>query len=299
MDKAGVPQDLPRVVYIMGTARSGSTILEILLGNGKGVFGAGELTSIVNDGFLNNADCSCTRKTENCQIWGAVKNSMGFDVNQFQHFNKLQKKVDWHDGFVRQLLGLITRGDAKKYADFNSKMLAIVKTVSGADIVVDSSKYAGRALALRSYANLDVTVVCLTRSPKGLMSSFQKENKDEQRPKSAFKTLAYYLVTMTSLRIASWRLSGKTVEVKYEDLLLNPISVLKRIETFCRIDLTETKSRIQGDDDFDVGHVVTGNRLRKTGEVKFWASTIDSNELGFTRKLALPLMYFWRWGLRF
>ena len=38
----------------MGTARSGTTILEILLSYGRNTFGAGEITALIQDGFIEN-----------------------------------------------------------------------------------------------------------------------------------------------------------------------------------------------------------------------------------------------------
>ena len=70
--------------------------------------------------------------------------------------------------------------------------------MTGAPVILDSSEYAGRALALSKIVQADVMVICLTRSPAGLMASFQKLNKDEQRPKGPFAAMLYYLVTLVA-----------------------------------------------------------------------------------------------------
>ena len=68
-----MPSKMPRMIYIMGTARSGSTILEILLGKGKGVFGAGELAHLIADGFIKDADCSCDHPVSECIVRSSIK----------------------------------------------------------------------------------------------------------------------------------------------------------------------------------------------------------------------------------
>jgi len=68
-----MPSKMPRMIYMMGTAISGSTILEILLGKGKGVFGAGELAHLIEDGFIKDADCSCNHPVSECMVWSSIK----------------------------------------------------------------------------------------------------------------------------------------------------------------------------------------------------------------------------------
>lgn len=299
MDNEPTLSEMPRVIYIMGTARSGSTILEILLGTGEGVFGAGELTSLVEDGFVKDAKCSCNEPTSKCLIWSRVRGELSQDNNQMQQLSKLQKKVDWHDGFLRQLFGRLKRNDMAKYAEQNRRLLAAIRKVTNCRVVLDSSKYAGRALALKRIVKTDISVICLTRSPAGLMSSFQKQNIDEQTPKSAMNTLVYYVVTLASLRFACRLLGDRVTEIRYEDFVSDPINVLERIESSCEIDLSETKSRIKQKRAFDVGHIVTGNRLRKSGEVFLQTKSTMPRVLGISRIILLPFMQVWKWGLGF
>ena len=92
--------DLPKVLYIMGTARSGSTILEILLSKGKGVFGAGELTSLIQDGFIENKQCSCGSSCADCDVWGRVSEILKLDKQELEEWAVLQKKWTGTMGFL-------------------------------------------------------------------------------------------------------------------------------------------------------------------------------------------------------
>ena len=62
---------LPGVIYIAGYGRSGSTILDMLLGMHPTIFGAGEVTSIF-DQWLQNGICSCKRSCKECVFWAAI-----------------------------------------------------------------------------------------------------------------------------------------------------------------------------------------------------------------------------------
>ena len=70
----------------------------------------------------------------------------------------------------------------------------------GVDIVVDSSKYASRAINLYSYRSRNMGVICLTRSAAGMIDSFSKQNKNEQGPKP-FLSAALYIFSIINLKI--------------------------------------------------------------------------------------------------
>jgi hypothetical protein len=294
-----MPSKMPRMIYIMGTARSGSTILEILLGKGKGVFGAGELTHLIEDGFIKDADCSCNHPVSECMVWSSVKEELSQNNGCMQNLAKLQKKVEWHIGFARQLFGRFKSNEIEEYTEFNRRLLISIQKVSGCQVVVDSSKYPGRALALRRLVKADVRIICLTRSPEGLMSSFQKNNKDEQRPKTPLKVLVYYVATLATLRVATWMLRGHVLEIRYEGLLADPIASLVKMEFFSELDLSETKRHIEEDTSILVGHIVTGNRLRKNTSIKFNSSNEHILQSNIGPKLVIFIMNIWRCLLRF
>ena len=290
---------LPKVLYIMGTARSGSTILEIMLSSSPNVFGAGELTTLVQDGFIKNRDCSCGRQCLTCEVWGKVVNELAMDETILSEWSGLQKKIDWHDGFFWQCVGAVPRKVRKQYKEFNRRLFKIIGGVTGASVILDSSKYAGRALALKKIVQADAIFICLTRFPKGLMASFQKPNKDEQRPKSSFAAMLYYLVALASLRMASMLLGKRVYSLRYEDLLAEPEGTLHKIEAWSGIDLSGARRLLKAREAFPVGHLVTGNRLRKQDEIWFETRMSNAVPVGCGAKAAVALMNGWRWLLGF
>ena len=292
--------EMPELLYIMGTARSGSTILEILLASGDSVFGGGELSCLIKDGFVHNTTCSCGDACMDCEVWGKVVEDMCLDRQELEAWAALQQRVDWHDGFFRQMFRLLPDKDLERYRTLTSRLLEAISRTTGCAMVVDSSKYAGRALALARVVGVGIKVVCLTRSPSGLMASFQKQNKDEQRPKSPTAALAYYLVTLASLRLAIWRLGRENVfMLRYETLMANPEEVLESIGCWAGIDIKPTLRRLRRQKDFDVGHLVTANRLRKRGRVRFNPSCSTIFPRGITARMVVILMNLWRLGLGF
>jgi len=293
-------QTLPLVYYIMGTARSGSTILEILLSNNDETFGAGELTGLANDGLVENGECSCQAAVTECAIWGEVKKQLDLSKVQSRSWAKLQSSIDRHTGFFRHLFHLVSHTDLHSYGDLNLRLLSILKQCTGCSRLVDSSKYAGRALVLRKLLEEDsLFVICLTRSPEGLMKAFQKQNKDEQKSKSPFQVLFYYLGTLLSMRIACWKLGDSVIKIRYEDLMNDPNSALLKISAHGGIDLTGTVAKVSNNEPFNVGHIVTGNRLRKNKSVIFRETEDKKFHYSISQRSLITLMNLWRWSLRF
>ena len=62
----------PRVAYVMGSGRSGSTILGVTLGNCAGIFYAGEL-----DAWLRTSGVPPQNGAERARFWGAVADEVG------------------------------------------------------------------------------------------------------------------------------------------------------------------------------------------------------------------------------
>lgn len=288
-----------KVLYIMGTARSGSTILEILLSHGEHCVGAGELTSIVQDGFIENKPCSCGWAFNECGFWSQVVAKMALTRKEVTEWARLQHKIEWHTGFLRQLLGLISGRDWKRYKDYNLRLLKVLHDISGAAVIVDSSKYAGRALALSRMPEIDLSVICLTRSPEGLMTSFQKPNKEEQRPKKPWAVFRYYAFVMFSLRIATWRLKDRVLAMKYEDILVDPRARLTAIAKLSNdVKLDSVIERIEQGEAFEVGHLVTGNRLRNNRQMRLNRDMKPINLFPLNARTPIVLMNFFEQLLR-
>ena len=291
-------QDLPRILYILGTARSGSTILEILLASDPKAFGAGEITFLPKDGLVRDRECSCHHPVSTCEVWGRVLKQLVLANGALKSWVSLQHKVDWHLGFFRQLLSCIPIKHFHEYELYNKNLFVAIKQATNCSVVIDSSKYAGRALAVNRIMGRNMSVICLTRSPDGLMNSFKKPNKEEQRPKTPLKTLVYYVLTLTSLRITCAKLGKCVHQLRYEELISNPVGSLEKIESWRGFDLSIAKQHVKNKRPLDVGHIVTGNRLRKNGQVVFKSSK-DEYFVGRWEKFVIGIMQVWKWILRF
>lgn len=257
------------VLYIAGTARSGSTILAILLGAAPGVVAAGELSFFFRDVAPGRRTCSCRRATSECPLWSRVLAASGWTAREITELNEVTRSIDAHKSVPGLALGMVSPTRLARYCEAHARVVGALQQASGAHVVVDSSKYVARALALGRCFGGRLRILCLTRRPEGVIHSFLKPNPVEQKRSSVRFAAAYYPAVLAQLRILTRAHAGPVLELSYERLCRDPTGTLAAIERWSGLDLSQPRERLMAGAAFDVGHLVTANRLRERGSVSF------------------------------
>lgn len=281
----------PQILYIMGAGRSGTTILEVVLTGCAHIAGVGEVTHLFKDGYITQDVCACGASAPQCKLWGEVYRMSGWTDDVVRRLANLFRRLDWHAGF---LSAWFCRQDAlefAEYADANRKIFQHVSAAQRVNIVVDSSKYGARALNLDRIFTDKVRVICMTRSPEGLLNSFQKAHHDEQKPKSRLALLLYYFFILISMRVVARRFGDRACVIRYEELVSDPDQVLAGLEKWLAIDLSEPRRRIATKTAFSGNHIVTGNRLRKAKEIIFRVDRKTPTVTGALSNLTVSIMH--------
>ena len=287
---------MPDILYIMGTGRSGTTILEVLLANNRGFTGAGEIRHIFRDGFLRDALCACGASGRRCALWSAVLETTGWKHDDWVAGAQTLDAFESHARFPLVWAGVMQGAGVSRYRQISEAIFKTVAVVQKSNVVVDSSKYPGRALMLARLFPERVKVLCMTRSGAGILQAFEKRNEGEQRSKSPFAAAIYYLYVLCCMRLVRFRLRERCLTIRFEDLRRDPDATLHAIEHWSGYSLADARARLAAGDLFAVGHIVTGNRLRKQGRVRF-ASTpeeIRSSRARFAVRLLAPLLDSYR-----
>lgn len=299
MNKPDEATAFPRIVYIMGTGRSGTTILEILLSNNTGVSGVGEVTHIFQDAYLAKRDCSCGKSAPECTIWGQVKAACQWQDAQLDNYNRVFVDFAWHTRFLHVFTGLVSGRKKAEFKRLNDCLFRSVSELSASATIVDSSKYAGRALQLARMYPKNVRVICLTRAPAGLVSAFRRKDSGEQPPKPLFGILLYYIYTMTCFRLVKLVLGKRVLPVQFEQLSADPAGTLDRIEQWSGIDLSDARRIVAEQQILSAGHIVTGNRLRmrkdltfKTAEARKFTGSIAARAVVFLMSVYKKILFF-------
>jgi len=294
-----------KVVYIMGSGRSGSTLLDLTLGSLPGFVSTGELANFFTR--LNPADeyCSCGQKIHDCEFWMQVQaNWGGLHDDTRKRYAVLQGRYERLRAWPRLITaGVRTDSDFRWYAERTAALFRAVAKVSGAAVLVDSSKSPTRALALSMMPGVDLTIVHLVRDPRGVAWSLNRAYAADHAAgiQHAIKPMPVVSATW-SWMLNNWfadrvrRRTGKAILMRYEDFVQEPPVVLAQVleAVGIRDKNVEPGKLISALAPGNL-HLPAGNRLRRQDQVSIklddaWMRDMPAGKIRSVRLLAWPLM---------
>jgi hypothetical protein len=203
-----------------------------------------------------------------------------------------------------------------QYAEAMKELYAAITDVTGAGVIVDTSKRPREAAAVELAKDIDLYILHLVRDPRGVIYSRQRSR--EQRllgnrhpsPQLArhrkmllgYDLMFWNVMNLEAERVSRRRHASRRLFLTYEELVSNPCSVLTRICTA----LQEPSEELPFSDEhtavFGVNHVVHGNNNRtESGAVTIrpdqaWKKELTADEKLMAQLLTFPLMR--RYGYR-
>ena len=268
----GAREAVPRVLFIGGYARSGSTVLDIALGAVPGFCSVGELRFVWQRGFVEDQRCACGEPFGRCHFWTRVVD-VAFGGRQGIDLDAVlgsQNRVDqwWR---VPQLLGSGSAAIAEDlaiYLDALESLYRAIVEVSGAQVIVDSSKDASHGYLLRSMGSrIDLRVVHLVRDARAVAYSLCERRKFD--PGSGHELGGHGYVraaagwSVTNLLVEGLRAPQRPyLRLSYERFAAAPEPSLRRIVRFAGGD---DGAVAMPDDTLDLDrehHTVAGNPMR-------------------------------------
>jgi hypothetical protein len=230
----------PTVLYIAGSGRSGSTLLERIVGAVPGFVNVGEAIDIFRRVFAEDELCGCGLQFSECPFWTAVGKRAfgGWTPEVVAEIGSLQVRV----ARQRHLHSLLFpgrrrfRADLRNYGAAYRSLYDAILLEASAQYVVDASKWPVQALAL-GQSGLDVRVLHLVRDPHGV--AFSLDKREVHRPHSTgtddlmmsepvAKSTARWLVCQSEVDLL--RTKGIPVtRVRYEDLVSDPRQTVERL----------------------------------------------------------------------
>ncbi len=286
-----------KIIYIAGYSRSGSTILDIMLGSHKNIFGTGELFYLFEDWLTGTRACTCGEIYETCSFWKDLKLPNAISLQQAKEIVSDVENRKFISALQHKKISL---DRIEKYALIQSALYNYIYKTSGKNIVIDSSKssgdMAGRFYALHQYTDFEVYVIHLLKNGLSVVESFVKKGRNwalegyakNDRFLAARSSLGWFLANSITQNLGMKMPANRFIQIKYEDLTKHPESTLQTIGNFIEEDLSEVIDLIKKQSPFHPQHNVGGNRLRLEKEIKF----IQSNN---ARKIDLSFynrLYF-------
>lgn len=237
-----------RVLYIAGSGRCGSTVLDNILGQVPGVCAVGEVRSLWEIGLLGGRRCGCGEPTSSCPFWSDVLGrAFAASPPAPEEVVALQRSHlrirPWQ--LARLGFGSARRppSPVRQYLDIIERLYGGIAASAGASLIVDSSKGPGDAYAIAKFTDVDLLVLHLVRDPRGVAHSWSDSKRaDDDRPDGRMKTmgpltsstrwLAYNTAIETMLRPA---LGRRYRRLRYEDFVARPDSTIREIMEFAGV----------------------------------------------------------------
>jgi hypothetical protein len=233
----------PRLVYIAAWGRSGSTILGNILGALPGVFDAGELRHFWGRSGRSDRTCGCGATLADCPFWREVRAGVLADADL--PTDDLEEIHGWQREAIRTRR---TRRviDASSAADLPSVpfgayieslrcLYRAIARVSGAEIIVDSSKKTGYGALVRHALNSTPVFVHLVRDPRATAFSWQRVRSSspadarEMPRHSAFASSVNWVVCNLGGERLRRRGGDAALRIRYEDLVRSPRDVFREL----------------------------------------------------------------------
>lgn len=310
-----------RVLYLGGLGRSGTTLLERLLGELPGAVSLGEVVHVWERGVVAGERCGCGESFHDCPFWTEVGRQAfgGWDRLDVEELRALRDSVD-RIRFIPTLalpaLPPAARARVDAYVSHYTRLYRAVRQVSGGRVVIDSSKHASLAFCLRWAAlrpgpdGLDLRVLHVVRDSRGVAYSWTKQVR---RPEAVDDSGEFMARWSPAKAAAHWnaengafallaRRGTPTTLVRYEEFLRAPVAALRRIARFAGLPADDAALAFLTEDDGGVtarlsaNHTASGNPMRfQTGPVLLrrddtWRTRLGHVDRRRVTALTFPLL---------
>lgn len=269
-----------KIIYLIGTGHSGSTLLDIILGAHPQGAAVGEMIGISR--WLKHeekTDCSCGQNLKNCEFWSDVFASWGNregkrGISEYSSLQIYYERTSMLSLFFRLFFknSFYKGSKAFNYFQLSAELFDALMGVGGVTFIIDSSKNLVRALSLSMNPHIDLFLIHIVRDPRAVANSYYKFNMGSNDLENGVGKVIYLL------RMAiTWLLYNllcelmiiivkkeRYIQISYENMVREPKMILDRIGEVVKENYLSVANKIMSGEVLSVGHVVGGNRkLRK------------------------------------
>ena len=299
-----------KIVFVAGAGRSGSTLLDLLLGSAPGACAVSELRHIWRLGFVENEYCGCAERFSACPFWRAVvEHAFGtmpaFDADDIDH---AQERLLRSRNAPALSWGRLQRGrlrrEAERWAANELRILRAIQAVSGESTIVDSSKNPMYGLLLATLPDIDLRVVHLVRDARAVAYSWARRSKpDPMRAgemqfelAKPWQAGAWWMLANAQTELSP-PLRRSYLRVRYEELARDPEVEMARICAFAGLEQLPAPLRV----DLGVHHSIGGNPMRfEQGEIRVkpdieWRTAMPASDRRLITTMTWPLLLHYRY----
>lgn len=295
-----------KVLYVMGAGRSGSTVLDNILGELDGFASVGELHNLWKRGLVRGGECGCGRPLSVCEVWQSVLSTAAESLD-ISRIDAPSVRSSQEEALQMRHTRKIARANRPSgwpeldaYVEVLTEIYRAIGRVMDARVVVDSSKRPPTAAALHLTAGIEPYYLHLVRDPRAVAYSRTRHkvaHGREMRKASAGRTTGRWLLHNSLAEIVHHHVPAKRyLFLRYEDFVRRPRLSIESIVRF----IGEVPAQWPFVDDRTVtltaNHTAAGNPSRfKTGPVEIredneWRVRMRRTDMFVATALAAPLM---------
>lgn len=295
-----------KILYVIGRGRSGSTIFSNVLGELGGFFSAGEVRYLWDPVLTAGGECGCGEPVALCPVWSKVLERLS-DVRR-------EQVVRWQHEIVRErnTLRLLRASRDRSgwpaldgYRKVMGRVYEALAEVTGARVIVDSSKRPSYAAVVRHAASVAPHFVHLVRDPRASAYSWrhrkhqsvQGDGREVTRRGAFDSTLRWTLLNLGAEAVRRSAGRGQAMTLRFEDFVATPRPTVERVCAF--VGERPLKLPFLDDRTVELGahHTLAGNPARfSTGVVELrsgdeeWRARQSAREKLMATALALPFL---------
>ena len=303
-----------KIVYFAGKGRSGTTLLDNVLGQVDDFVSIGELTKLWTWGLKEGWKCGCGRAVPECPFWAEVMGAAfgpGRPPRADEVASLQERVLNWRR--LPRLLRAASRGtagwaDLEEYVEITTLVYRGVAEVSGARVIVDSSKWPAGPAALGLIPGFDVYLLHVVRDPRAVTNSWKRtkawtdRDLGETMPTYGvpYSMASYWVRNVVAEYLAS-RPDARSMRLRYEDFSAAPGHQLESIFRFLGEKLPADLLSDDAVVELVATHSAGGNPNRlDAGRVKIrpddrWRSELSLFDKSLATALGLPFLLRYRY----
>jgi hypothetical protein len=302
-----------KVLYIAGSGRSGSTILDNILGQLDGFVSAGEVRFLWERGMREDRTCACGTPFSECPFWGDVL-TRAYGGREAVDPARMMELLA-RGTRARQIPRMLGRPSRRRefvagldeLGERLSALYGAIAASSDARVIVDSSKLPTYGLVVDNVPGIDLRVVHLIRDPRATAYSWRrkKELPDKRgggtmQQQGPFKASGLWTMWNTAAGAFWGKEQGRYMQLRYEDFVREPKRTVEQICSFVGENLAGSPFVSETEVQLTPSHSVAGNPSRfTTGRVELrpddeWRTSMRGSDRAVVTAVTWPLL--WRYG---
>jgi len=299
------------VLYIAGAGRSGSTILERILGNAAGFVSVGEVRFFWEYMAAGDRLCGCGERLGECRFWRGVNQALGLTGAMIGDLARVARSLDRTRNAPFLATGIpASRQFPRGFIESTRRLYQAIGDVAGVPLIVDSSKVPSHLHLLLRIQASEVRVLHLVRDPRAYVYSETRRRKFAPRVGGLSEVMrrrptgpaAMTWVAENTLCRHWGRKAAAYSLIKYESFAADPDGALER--AFRNVGLPRGDWQPLGGSRFVVQptHSVGGNPLRfdrgpiTVAEDKAWMTEMPKTTRGMLGLALWPWLSHYGYG---